>query len=641
MKLFKAPLSMLLITALVFVLSGCTGDSAGTTTTSTTTEPSTTSIEDTAQQLLKNYQQDNDSLTFDDTNWSYDKDNDVYWQIGVQYSSKPATTDYETLAVYVPGAYMTATDNGDGTYTASINDQGKVGDYTAATAPIVFPVNTAGYSAQKAATAYSYDGLSSYMKAGYIYVYSGMRGRDNGYDDNNKLTFSGGAPWGVTDLKAAVRYYKFNKDLLPGNTEHIFTFGHSGGGAQSALMGATGDSQLYYNYLTSIGSAMFDTDGNYISDAIYGAMAWCPITSLDYADAAYEWNMGQYASTGTRAQDTFTAALSKNLAEAYAGYLNELGLKDEQGTVLTLAKSDDGIYTSGTYYTYLQSVVETSLNHFLTDTTFPYTQTSGGMMGDGGFAGGGSGGAPSGEMPSGKAPSGGEMPSGGAPEGSSSGSGQSSEAESTTYETAQAYIDSLNEDSQWVTYDASSNTAKITSVGAFVEHLKNASKDVPAFDDLNRKQAENNLFGNDDNDSLHFDAVVANLLEQNQSTYAKYSDWNADYVDAYKDDLQQTDALGNTIEYRLNMYNPMYYLLQYYKGYQTSNVAPHWRIRTGIDQGDTASTVEVNLALALKNYTGVKDVDFETIWNQGHTTAERTGSSTDNFISWVNETVKE
>lgn len=70
------------------------------------------------------------------------------------------------------------------------------------------------------------------------------------------------APWGVTDLKAAVTYYRFNGDVLPGNTEKIFTFGHSGGGAQSAIMGASGNSELYNPYLESIQAAMVDRNGN-------------------------------------------------------------------------------------------------------------------------------------------------------------------------------------------------------------------------------------------------------------------------------------------------------------------------------------------------------------------------------------------
>jgi len=65
-------------------------------------------------------------------------------------------------------------------------------------------------------------------------------------------------------------------------------------------------------------------------------------------------------------------------------------------------------------------------------------------------------------------------------------------------------------------------------------------------------------------------------------------------------------------------------------------VAPYWRIRTGIKQGDTSLCTEINLALALQAY-GVRDVDFETIWNQGHTQAEDTGDGTDNFIEWVQQ----
>ena len=45
----------------------------------------------------------------------------------------------------------------------------------------------------------------------------------------------------------------------------------------------------------------------------------------------------------------------------------------------------------------------------------------------------------------------------------------------------------------------------------------------------------------------------------------------------------------------------------------------------------------MNLALALQANSAVEDVDFETVWGQGHTTAERTGSSDANFIAWVGE----
>lgn len=565
------------------------------------------------------------ALAFNNAAWNYDADNDVYWQIGVQYCTTPATTEYETLGIYVPGAYMTATANGDGTYTATLNADGTINGFTAQTAPVVMPVNTPGYSAQAAPTAYSYDEVSSYMQAGFIYVAAGMRGRANGYDASGNLTYSGGAPWGVTDFKAAVRYLRYNKEVLPGNSDGIFAFGMSGGGAQTAIIGASGDSDLYTPYLEAIGAAMTDAQGQPLSDAVTGAMAWCPITSLDYADAAYEWNMGQFAATGTRAEGTFTAALSADLAQAYADYINQLGLQDENGHALVLTATDSGVYTAGSYYDYLVSTVETSLNNFLLDTTFPYTPTISGFPGGGMRPGGGT--SPQGGTP----PQGGMPPAGALP----GGMDPSSFGSATTYATVEDYIASLNESSEWVVYDAATNTAQVSSLAGFVNSQKTPTKTVGAFDALDRSAAENDVFGNDESDALHFDPTLAGLLAANQATYAAYSDWNAAYVEAYATDLTALDKLGSSIATRMDAYNPMYYLLPYYKGYQTATVAPYWRINTGIQQGDTANTVEMNLALALNMYPSVNDVEFTTVWGQGHTKAERTGSSDANFIAWV------
>ncbi|MBO5523928.1 MAG: esterase [Roseburia sp.] len=591
--------------------------------------------------VLADYVQEDEKLTFDSGAWNYDEEHDVYYQIGVGYCSNPETVEYETMGIYVPGMYLVGEENGDGTYTCTLNSSGTVKGYTAATAPIVFPVNTAGYSAQEAPVSYQYESISEYLEAGFVYVYAGMRGRSNGYDENGELSYSGGAPWGVTDLKAAVRYYRYNSAWLPGNTDSIFTFGHSGGGAQSAVMGASGDSEMYYPYLTSIGAAMYDGDGKLISDAICGAMCWCPITSLDYADAAYEWNMGQYADTGTRSENTYTSALSKDLAEAYASYINELGLQDGDGNVLTLTSSEDGIYAAGSYYDYMVSVVEQSLNNFLSDTEFPYTAGNSREMADGGFGGGGK---PDGERPDG-IPSGektdgeklGGKPNGENPETGAANTAENESGEDGTYETPQEYIDSLNAETVWVNYDEDTNTATITSLRDFATYCKTASKDVGAFDDLNLGQAENMLFGNDESDTSHFDTVLTRLLAENQTEYAAYTDWNPSVLAAYQSDMENLDKLGNTLTYRQNMYNPMYYISSYYEGSGTSTPASYWRIRSGIEQGDTALTVETNLALALEACDDVTSVDFETVWEQGHTTAERTGDSTANFIAWVQE----
>lgn len=569
--------------------------------------------------LVQGYDVDFDALSFDSGAWSYDADNNVYYQIGVRYCAQPAAEDYETLAVVVPEDYLTGTDNGDGTYTCTVNPKGTVNGFTAETAPMMLPVNTAGYSAQASATTYSYSAVSAYLDAGYVYVYSGCRGRSNGYTDDGTLDYAGGAPWGVTDLKAAVRYLRLNGDVIPGDPERIFAFGHSGGGAQSAVLGASGDSSLYFDYLASIGAAMYDAEGNYISDAICGAMCWCPITSLDYADEAYEWNMGQYMDSGTRADGTWTKALSEDLAACYGDYLNGLDLRDEEGDALTLEQSENGIYTSGSYYDYVLGQIETSLNNFLEDTEFPYTPSNS-MMADGGFGppDGGAGGPPD---------DGGPMPwlSG------------DTETESVTYETPEDYIASLNESETWVEYDAETGTAHVTSIAAFTRQQKNATKNVGAFDDLDRGQAENYVFGDSQNDALHFDAAMAELLERNQEKYSQYSDFDPQYVTDYQEYKDSVDDWGSDSLTRQNMYNPMYFLSDYYDGCSTSRVASHWRIHTGITQGDTALTVEMNLALALQQNDSVNDVEFQTVWGQGHTMAERTGSGETNFIAWVAE----
>lgn len=533
------------------------------------------------------------SLIFDNAAWQYDEINDIYWQVGVVYVSNPASLDYETLGIYVPGAYLEATANGDGTYTASVKSDAQVGQFTAATAPYVLPVNTPGYNASQAPT-WLADGIASYTQAGMIYLQPGIRSRDNTTDSQGQEVV-GGAPWGVTDLKAAIRYVRYNKDVLPGDTDKIVSFGHSGGGAQSAVLGASGDSTLYNPYLEALGAAMKDKEGNPISDAPYGTMTWSPITSLDYADAAYEWNLGQFADSNTRAEGTFTQALSQDLAKEYANYINQLGLKHE-GQALTLTESSEGIYTQGSYATYLEGVVNQSLNNFLADTSFPYTS-------DGASPGG--------------------------------------STESVTYETAQAYIDSLNAETQWVTYDAAANTAKISSLADFAKYVKTASKSVPAFDALDRSLAENAVFGVADANELHFDQLVARLLKNNQAKYESLTDWNSQYVTDFESDLAKTDSLGKTIAERQDLYNPMFYLTSAYSGYQTSKPAPHWRIRSGLSQGDTALTVETNLALALENQANgaVKSVDFATVWGQGNTTAERTGHASANFIQWVQEIV--
>ncbi len=562
----------------------------------------------------------------DNTKWQYNEEDDVYYQIGISYCQTPADETYETLAIFIPGAYMNASANGDGTYTCEVNTETTVGNYNAGTAPIVLPVDTPGYSAQSALT--EYRSFTEYTDEGIIYVHAGCRGRD------------AGAPAGVTDLKAAIRYVRYNAGNIAGDTERIFSFGMSGGGAQSALLGVTGDSALYDDYLESIGAVMN------VSDAVYGSMAWCPITSLDSANEAYEWNMGTTRVNLTEEEQ----AISNALVDNYATYINSIGLTDSDGNVLTLEQSEDGLWQAGTYYEYVKTAIEDSLNQFLSQTTFPYDADSASQGHQAGMgpdrAGGEMGDRPmkmrdesDGEEKEFKEGFGADMGDQ-MPDFAAEGTGEVdytqiddiSRTESTggvsisgTYETVQDYIDALNANGEWVIYDAETNTASITSIQAFAQAMKTASKGLAAFDQLDAGQGENVLFGTGDGEGAHFDAALYEILAALGSEYA----------DAYAEDLTDTDALGHTVQERLNMYSPLYYLLASSEGYQTSTVAQYFRIRTGISQSDTSVTTELNLAQALEN-EGV-EVDFAAVWGQEHTKAETSGDSTTNFISWIHE----
>ena len=565
--------------------------------------------------------------------WMYHSDDNVYYQTGIPYCETPADTAYETLAVFVPGDYFSGTDNGDGTYTCKVNSDANVNGYTAQNAPIVMPIETPGYSAQAALTGYT--SLTEYMEAGLVYVHAGCRGRD------------AGAPAGVTDLKAAIRYLRYTDETTPGDAEKIFVFGMSGGGAQSAIVGAAGDSALYDPYLEQIGAVQG------VSDAVYGSMDWCPITNLDSADEAYEWMMGVTRSGLSDDEQ----AISDALAASFADYINQAGIKDEAGNVLTLEESADGIYQAGSYYDYILGVIEESLNRFLSDTEFPYdSSASGGKNGGmGGFGGPGKPGDLNGfGMQDGKEDGGRNMggkdgfggPAGendiGGPDGAKEGPYEDLDditrieasggiTISGTYGTVDDYIDALNADGRWVTYDAETNSASVTSVSDFVKAFKGVSKNLAAFDQLDAGQGENVLFGYGDGNGAHFDALLADILNELDNSY----------VSDFEEDLQKTDIIGYTVAQRLNMYTPLYYLLESENGYRSSTPAKHWRIRTGIAQSDTSLTTEVNLALALRNYDGVESVDFETVWGQKHVKAERTGDSATNFIAWVNECMKQ
>lgn len=598
------------------------------------------------------------ALAFDMKAWHYDACHNVWWQTGVTYCTKPATATYEKLGIYVPGAYLKPVDekvdlsklDAPKTVECVRTPDKHVGGYTCETAPIVMPVNTPDFAAQNAPIAYLYDGLEPYMNAGFVYVYAGCRGRSSGYDSlsPNEGFFSGGAPWGITDLKAAIRYLRYNAQVLPGAMDCITPFGHAAGGLLAALVGSTGNSELYDEYLAHIGAATHDAEGTTIGDEVSACACWCPEPPAEYADAAYEWELGQFDNSDSRAEGTWTKLVSHDLAASYASYVDALALYDGT-TQLTLNETDGGISTDGSYYTYLMKVLEDAASQFLSSTAFPHaldqTDTASGF-----FPGSGQKSVPS-ATPSMPAlttdPSVATMPAATdststhgaatalAPSGTMVVPTTQPATKSPTYASRHDYIAALNVTSPWLTYSETTKTAHIANLASFVVDCRKPSGPVCAFDMADRSSVVNQLFGNDEG-SLHFSQQVSDTLSAHSSTYDNVSGWDGSLPGAWSGDLSKTDSLTVAMKRRRDMYDPLYFLSRASEGFQTSSVAAHWRINVGVAQTSVPLSASMNLALALKSYSGVHDVSYTPVWGVGRTLAERNeADATDSFISWI------
>lgn len=162
------------------------------------------------------------------------------------------------------------------------------------------------------------------LAAGMVVVMPGTRGRGLKDEKGNML---GKAPASIVDFKAAVRYLRHNKDLIPGNKEQIISHGLSAGGAMSALLGASGNYPEYEPYLDEIGAAKERDD-------IFASADFCPMCDLEHADAAYEWMYGKFESV--RTGECEDQVLSKKYADKFVDYQNSLGFaRKDNGQPLT------------------------------------------------------------------------------------------------------------------------------------------------------------------------------------------------------------------------------------------------------------------------------------------------------------------
>ena len=202
------------------------------------------------------------------------------------------------------------------------------------------------------------DAMQTALAKGYIVASPGARGRTSP---------TGKAPAAIYDLKAAVRYLRHNDAAMPGDAEKIISNGTSAGGALSILLGASitdGDDRKLFVEIMGAADAR---------DDIYAVSAYCPISILEHADAAYEWEfngvhdyekmditMLDYKVERKLVKGTLDAAeqrVSDELKAQFPAYVNSLGLKNAQGEPLTL--NADG---SGSFRDYVAAFVAAAAN---------------------------------------------------------------------------------------------------------------------------------------------------------------------------------------------------------------------------------------------------------------------------------------
>lgn len=384
-----------------------------------------------------------------------------------------------------------------------------------------------------------------------------------------------GAPAAVTDLKAAVHFIKYNKERFPGNTDFIFAIGANRGATLAAILATSGNNRLYSPYLKEIGALTG------LNDSIKGVMIINPISGLDTYNEAVEWLFNNTRRELTDEQKK----LSEKMAQQYAAYINRAGFIGPYGNALTLQYSAKGVYQKGTYYDYIKSTLTNSLNDFFKENDFPYNVPK------------------SWEISEDKVPFHNNVKLAG------------------TYQTKYKFFEALNAKKTWI-IDRGSQGFKITNLDEFFKIFITKQPPLASMDGLNKERIENILFGTGNGKRVHFDSYMAKALK------------NTPQGKDFENDLYQRDKYGYNTTKRLDMYNPLYYILPSYEGYKTSTVAPYWRIRSGLFQNSNVLISTVNLFLAINHYLDKRHVDYKAVWGMGDIEEIQKKDRMD-FINWI------
>ena len=569
----------------------------------------------------------NDTMELSDCRgkWEFDDKYQVWMLEDVLYTPKASVPAFQRLSIFVPKAYMSE--------PGVIDESASVNGYTAATVPVIFENNSAGYMQMPHTWI---DGPRNYalqyLNAGMVYITCGNRGHESIGKDKK---FCGKSPINLIDLKTAIRFIRHNRKSIPGDMDKIISVGWSAGGAMSTLIGVTGDNEKYNKLLEENGAFMDE------SDSVYASQIYCPIIDLEHADLAYEWmfradkeNEPSFAGPA-KTMTEFEDALSEKLYRDYIEYFNSLNLKNpETGEVLVL--NEDG--RSGSGYEYLMKKLSDSATKFieklasgqLQDRNYSveeyingnYTFEAPAPMGPPpameenkpdvaslqSFAGQ--------EVGLSDGPEDDDIPFG---LGALMLRPEDGKIVAETFKPKMVTVQGKPK-KEWL--ESTSEKSIVTDLDKYVLGQRRRMKPCPSFDVLSGESGENKVFGDENTQAVHFNTYIpkdiSELKEKFPEEYAKYYEGYAKALD------------DKELDNRKYLINP----LNFIGTDEKSNQAKHYRIRVGASDADTAFSVSMTLAckLAEAGYS----TDYELVWEQPHSEADYEGE----VIQWIESITK-
>lgn len=489
----------------------------------------------------------------DGYSWKLSSDGTYWYVTDLCYVESPVDSAYQTMSIFVPAEYMK-----HGLSRKIVFTHKKVNGFTEKTAPILFDCGSTDYSENKS----SVSADAQAIKDGFIYVSVGHRGKGTtAIGTDGKTYYDGKSPWGLIDLKSAIRYLRFNDEALPGSADRIVTT-DGGGDAMSALLACSANDPVYDKYLKTEGAITS------VGDEVYASNCLSPAINLANADSAYEWMLGTAPLPGDKDLSAFQTKLSEYLSKEFADYLSDSG------------------YSEADFSETLNKQLEVSVNDFFGEVlggNMTVSWTDDAMFADA------------------KKPTLKEI------------------ADNFINGYYVRNGEKGENASSWLAWDEGKQTAVISSLSTFEDYCGRA-KSVTAFDELDGKAEGNQVFGAKDEDFRHYSNVVLNVLADNYTELEKlwtdkdtantgYASFSSLYA-AYKADVSNDDIdeNGNNI---VDLYNPMLFI-DGNTHYLNGDTAKHVRIRMGTGDTDSALPIVSLFGLTLEK-AGIS-VDMAYFW---------------------------